>query len=93
MMPFRITNIGCIFLFQGCSSPLVVKFADTPKDKETKKIQQQYVNQNLTSMAPFPPANSTHQMNFIPDLGNLMMLQQILKNYGFVNNNGNSKLN
>ena len=25
---------------EGCSSPLVVKFADTQKDKEQKKIQQ-----------------------------------------------------
>lgn len=24
----------------GCSSPIVVKFADTPRDKETKKMQQ-----------------------------------------------------
>lgn len=25
---------------EGCSSPIVVKFADTPRDKETKKMQQ-----------------------------------------------------
>lgn len=25
----------------GCSSPIVVKFADTPRDKESKKMQQQ----------------------------------------------------
>ncbi|CAF4989928.1 unnamed protein product, partial [Rotaria socialis] len=31
---------------EGCSSPLVVKFADTPKDKETKKMQQQYTTHN-----------------------------------------------
>ena len=29
----------------GCSSPIVVKFADTPRDKESKKIQQ--INQNI----------------------------------------------
>jgi RNA recognition motif-containing protein len=29
----------------GCSSPVVVKFADTPRDKESKKIQQ--INQNI----------------------------------------------
>ncbi|XP_078000289.1 CUGBP Elav-like family member 1 isoform X7 [Glandiceps talaboti] len=26
---------------EGCSSPLVVKFADTPKEKEAKRLQQQ----------------------------------------------------
>ena len=36
-----------MFLFQGCSSPLVVKFADTQKEKEQKKIQQ--MNANLFS--------------------------------------------
>ena len=34
---------------QGCRSPLVVKFADTPKDKEMKKLQS--MNQSLISMA------------------------------------------
>ena len=45
------------FFFQGCSSPLVVKFADTPKDKETKKIQQQFTNQN-NNLIHMPPGNS-----------------------------------
>lgn len=25
---------------QGCSSPLVVKFADTPKEKDQRRLQQ-----------------------------------------------------
>lgn len=25
---------------EGCSSPIVVKFADTPRDKDAKKMQQ-----------------------------------------------------
>ena len=34
---------------QGCRAPLVVKFADTQKDKEMKKLQQ--MNANLLSVA------------------------------------------
>ena len=30
--------------FQGCRSPLVVKFADTQKEKEMKKLQQMQSN-------------------------------------------------
>lgn len=30
---------------QGCSSPIVVKFADTQKDKEQKRIAQQLQQQ------------------------------------------------
>lgn len=32
-------------VFQGCSSPIVVKFADTQKDKEQKRIAQQLQQQ------------------------------------------------
>ena len=34
---------------QGCSSPLVVKFADTQKEKEAKKMQS--LNQNLWNLS------------------------------------------
>ena len=44
---FPQNKICC--LLQGCRSPLVVKFADTQKDKEMKKLQQ--MNANLLSMA------------------------------------------
>ncbi|MEQ2269593.1 CUGBP Elav-like member 2 [Xenotaenia resolanae] len=30
---------------EGCSSPLVVKFADTQRDKEQRRLQQQLVQQ------------------------------------------------
>lgn len=36
-------------LSQGCSSPLVVKFADTQKEKDAKRLQQ--VTQNLWNVA------------------------------------------
>ena len=34
---------------EGCSSPMVVKFADTQKEKEQKKVQQ--IQTNLWSLA------------------------------------------
>jgi hypothetical protein len=36
----------------------VVKFADTPKDKETKKIQQQFTTHHNGLMQQIPPGNS-----------------------------------
>lgn len=33
------------FCLQGCSSPIVVKFADTQKDKEQKRMVQQLQQQ------------------------------------------------
>ncbi|KAJ6667198.1 hypothetical protein lerEdw1_017176 [Lerista edwardsae] len=35
----------CELMLQGCSSPIVVKFADTQKDKEQKRIAQQLQQQ------------------------------------------------
>ena len=40
-------NKDSVLFFQGCRAPLVVKFADTQKDKEMKKLQQ--MNANLIS--------------------------------------------
>lgn len=37
--------------FQGCSSPLVVKFADTQKDKDLKRQQQ--MMSNIWNMSSF----------------------------------------
>jgi len=44
---------------EGCSSPLVVKFADTQKDKEAKKVQQLQANLwgNLITPQYLPSAN------------------------------------
>lgn len=36
--------IHFVCLLQGCSSPIVVKFADTQKEKEAKKMQQMTTN-------------------------------------------------
>ncbi|CAF1397918.1 unnamed protein product, partial [Adineta ricciae] len=80
----------------GCSSPLVVKFADTPKDKETKKVQHHFPNYNSVLMPPINPANSMsnpqamNAYNFMPELNNLVFLQQLLKNYGLIGNNTNA---
>lgn len=51
--------------FQGCSSPIVVKFADTQKDKEQRRLQQQLAQQmqqlntatwgNLTGLGGLTP--------------------------------------
>lgn len=63
---------SCNFLFtfqcvwpQGCSSPIVVKFADTQKDKEQRRLQQQLAQQmqqlntatwgNLTGLGGLTP--------------------------------------
>ena len=44
--------VHCLCMFQGCRLPLVVKFADTQKEKEMKKLQQANTNllQGLTSL-------------------------------------------
>ena len=47
---------------EGCSSPMVVKFADTQKDKEHKKVQQ--LQSNLWSMSDYIRATGNPQ--FIP---------------------------
>lgn len=39
------SNVFYLFTLQGCSSPLVVKFADTQRDKEQRRLQQQLVQQ------------------------------------------------
>jgi len=49
---------------EGCSSPMVVKFADTQKEKEQKKVQQ--IQTNLWSLAS---VNSTGISSAYPPLG------------------------
>ena len=41
---------------EGCSSPLVVKFADTQKEKEQKKVLQLQNNLWSLSTTPLAPA-------------------------------------
>ena len=47
----------CDFMLQGCSSPIVVKFADTQKDKDAKRQQQLQASllNNLTTAAAVNP--------------------------------------
>lgn len=61
-----------IFVVQGCSSPLVVKFADTQKDKDQKKLQQ--IQSNIWNMAA--------GMNFSPQsyLATAALSQQFATN-------------
>ena len=50
---------------EGCSSPLVVKFADTQKEKEQKKVLQLQNNLWTLSTAPLaatPTAVQAHQL-------------------------------
>nr|XP_034333003.1 CUGBP Elav-like family member 2 isoform X3 [Crassostrea gigas] len=44
-----IKNMHHSQTMEGCSSPVVVKFADTQKEKEAKKLQQ--INQNLWNIS------------------------------------------
>lgn len=64
---------------EGCSSPLVVKFADTQKEKEQKKLQQQLQSsglwglQNLAGVGAMTPAqylSLLQQANQHGQLGN-----------------------
>ena len=45
------------FILQGCRSPLVVKYADTPKEKEMKKLQQ-LSSHLLSSLSVLPSVNN-----------------------------------
>jgi len=79
-----VSAIGCLTTLllslrrgQGCSSPIVVKFADTQKDKEQKRMAQQLQQQmqqlnaasmwgNLTGLNSLGPqylAVSTHTLS------------------------------
>jgi CUG-BP- and ETR3-like factor len=68
----------------GCSSPINVKFADTPKDKETKKFHQQLaasvpllhqlaLNTNIASAAQSLTVNSLPS-----NINSLLLLQQLM---------------
>ncbi|KAK7591162.1 hypothetical protein V9T40_002775 [Parthenolecanium corni] len=60
------------YTMEGCSSPLVVKFADTQKDKDQKKLQQ--IQSNIWNMAA--------GMNFSPQsyLATAALSQQFATN-------------
>ncbi|XP_050297723.1 CUGBP Elav-like family member 2 [Anthonomus grandis grandis] len=80
-----IKNLNQSQTMEGCSAPLVVKFADTQKDKELKRQQQIQANMwtaltapNLTSPPqPFLPSEPA-SMQLLQAMGGPALLQQQL---------------
>merc|ERR1719454_399584 len=68
---------------EGCRLPLVVKFADTQKEKEMKKMQQVNTS-HLTNLAGFNNQNTNPLGNIPPQY--LALLTQAM---GIGNNMGN----
>ncbi len=60
----------------GCSSPINVRFADTPKDKDVRKMQQKF-NENLITTHPSSVSDETN--------GNLTSLNLMLFNQLYSN--------
>lgn len=81
---------------EGCSSPLVVKFADTQKEKDQKRMQQIQANLwniatvNMTSPTPFLTNNDTHSMSPTTSLQLLQQLQANTNATAPVTNNTNA---
>lgn len=48
---------------EGCSAPLVVKFADTQKEKEQKKLQQLQIGLWNAATGPSGPQQSANSTN------------------------------
>ncbi|KAL1122180.1 hypothetical protein AAG570_003585 [Ranatra chinensis] len=70
---------------EGCSLPLVVKFADTQKEKDQKRLQQIQSNLwNLTGVTLPPQSYLTSAQQVAPDphIGPLQLLQQLQTNNG-----------
>ncbi|CAF0931469.1 unnamed protein product [Didymodactylos carnosus] len=70
---------------EGCSSPVNVRFADTPKDKEIRKMQQKLSEnlfQQITTTAPHLVAQQKQQsiQNPLSSPGNLASLNLMLFN-------------
>ncbi|XP_014674146.1 PREDICTED: CUGBP Elav-like family member 1-A [Priapulus caudatus] len=72
-----IKNMHHSQTMEGCSAPMVVKFADTQKDKEQKKIQEQMGGSmwSLPGLATVPPQYLAS--NTIPTLANYATLHQL----------------
>ena len=63
---------------EGCSSPLVVKFADTQKEKEQKKVLQLQNNLWTLSTAPLAATPATaHQLTAQAAAANLITPQYL----------------
>nr|XP_022290868.1 CUGBP Elav-like family member 2 isoform X27 [Crassostrea virginica] len=72
-----IKNMHHSQTMEGCSSPIVVKFADTQKEKEAKKIQQ--INQNLWNISAGGVAG------FSPQYITLLQQAALAGNLGLLN--------
>ena len=57
-----IKNVHHSQTMPGCSQPIVVKIADTERDKAVKKMQHQF-NQALHVYKIFDKCNSSHHIN------------------------------
>ncbi|CAF2739927.1 unnamed protein product [Rotaria sp. Silwood2] len=63
----------------GCSSPINVRFADTPKDKEVRKMQQK-LNDNLLQQIATNASPITNKTNENLTSLNLMLFNQLYSN-------------
>ena len=70
------------YTMDGCTSPINVRFADTPKDKEMRKIQQKLHEQFLQQITTNPSETNEY---FTP--WNLMLFNQIYSNTKQMKNN------
>ena len=63
----------------GCSSPINVRFADTPKDKEIRKLQQK-LNENLLQQITTNVSSISNETNENLTSLNLMLFNQLYSN-------------
>ncbi|CAF4958578.1 unnamed protein product [Rotaria sp. Silwood1] len=67
------------YTMDGCSSPINVRFADTPKDKEIRKMQQK-LNENLLQQIATNTSSITNKTNGNLTSLNLMLFNQLYSN-------------
>ena len=67
---------------EGCSSPLVVKFADTQKEKDQKRLQQMQANLYNLAGVNMGPQYLTGDSHSVLAPSSLQLLQQLQSNAG-----------
>ncbi|CAF1611129.1 unnamed protein product [Rotaria magnacalcarata] len=67
------------YTMDGCLSPLNVRFADTPKDKEVRKMQQK-LNENLLQQIANNTSSTTKETNGDLTSLNLMLFNRLYSN-------------